>query len=179
MVYIGYLLKYFNNEPVLLCVSNEKWKVKNYLKEVRGLDKNEYEIREVVLDYQSAIALYEDYILYDYDENHLVLTAQDIEYVNTEINTTISQMERSYEELQKYYDMIKNAKLKDDLNPIIESINLMEKHLTKVKTMSKICNSVLEDSPIFSKNILTYLKCIRYLQEDRELTELFYRRVNE
>jgi hypothetical protein len=50
-------------------------------------------------------------------------------------------------------------------------------NLTKVKKLRKLCNAELKSSPIFSKNILEYLKYMGILQEDKQLTELFYRKV--
>ena len=180
LTYIGYLTKYFNKDPVLLCVSNEKWKIKYYLKNIRGLEKNEYEIREIVLDYDTAISMYEDYILQEYTEDILLLTNQDINFINHEIEVTLEEFDNYYEGLKSYCEIIKKIpKLKEDYNQLSLAENIMKKHLSKVKIISKLCNTILQDSPIFSKNILEYLKHIKYLQEDRELTELFYRKVNE
>ena len=178
LTYIGYLIGYKFKDPVLLCVSDDKFKIKYYLKNIRGLSKHDYDIREVVLDFNDAINLYEDYILQDYEEDCLFLTNRDIAYIDYEVQLTLEQLESSYKELNTYCTIIeKVSSMKDQLNTLIMSLKLMERHLSKVKTLRKICNAQLKDSPIFSKNILEYLKCMEYLQEDRELTELFYRKV--
>ena len=124
--------------------------------------------------------MYEDYILQDFEEDCLFLTNRDISFINYEIDLIVNQMETSYKELYTYCEMIKKVpNMKDHLNTLVMSLKVIEKHLSKVKTIRKICNSELKDSPIFSKNILEYLKNMEYLQEDRELTELFYRKVYE
>ena len=178
LTYIGYLIGYRYNDPIVLCVSDDKLKVKYYLRNVRGLSKHEYEIREVVLDFDMAISMYEEYILQDFEEDCLFLTNQDIDYINQEIQSTIQQLETSYENLQIYCNIIKKIPdMKEHLNTFSLSLKTMEKHLSKVKTLRKICNSELKESPIFSKDILYYLRHIGYLQEDKNLTEMFYRKV--
>lgn len=178
LTYIGYLIGYGYSNPVLLCVSDDKNKVKYYLKNVRGLSKHEYDIREVVLDFDMAISLYEDYILEEYEDDCLFLTNQDIEYINNEVHSIIRQLESSYDSLNDYCKIIqKIPSMKDQLSALNTARQVIWKHLSKVKTLRKICNSELKDSPIFSHNILTYLQNIRYLQEDKELTNMFYRKV--
>lgn len=178
LTYIGYLIGYKFKDPVILCVSDDKLKIKYYLKNVRGLSKDDYEIREVILDFDNALYLYEDYILQDFEEDCLFLTNRDIDKINCEIEYTIQQLETSYKELETYCNIIKKIPdMKDHLNTLSKALKVMEKHLSKVKTLRKICNSELKSSPIFSKNILEYLKSMEYLQEDKELTELFYRKV--
>lgn len=180
LTYIGYLIGYGYTDPVLLCVSDNKNKIKYYLKDVRGLSKSNYEIKEVVLDFDTAINLYEDYILQDFEEDCLFITNRDIEYINMEIQLIIQQLETSYTQMEIYCNIIKKIPdMKDHLNTLMTSLSLMEKHLTKVKTIRKICNSELKESPVFSKNILEYIKDMGYLQEDRELTEMFYRKVHD
>ncbi len=178
LIYIGYLIGYHFNDPILLCVSENKNKIKYYLKNVRNLSKDEYEIREVVLDYDTALNMYEDYFLIEYSEDCLFLTNRDVIYINKEIESTIDQLEKSYKEYKNYCNIIKKVpKLNNNMDTLLQSLYLMQNQLSKVKNLRKICNSELKNSPIFSKNILTYLKSMEYLQEDRELTELFYRKV--
>ena len=178
LTYIGYLIGYNYKDPIVLCVSDDKLKVKYYLKNIRGLSKDSYEIREIVLDFDMAIDLYEDYILQDYEEDCLFLTNRDIEYINREIQSIIDQLESSYDSLQKYCNIIRKVPdMKDHLNILLSSLKIMEKHLSKVKSLRKICNSELRESPVFSKDILYYLRNMGYLQEEKELTELFYRKV--
>lgn len=178
LIYIGYLIGYNYSDPIILCVSDEKFKIKYYLKNVRKLNKSDYEIREVVLDFDTALILYEDYILQDFEEDCLFLTNRDIEYINTEIENTIRQLETSYENFQMYCTMIKKIpSMKDSLNTLIKALKEMEKHLSKVKILRKICGSELKECPVFSDNILTYLQHMGYLQESKELTEMFYRKV--
>lgn len=180
LLYIGYLTGYHYNDPVLLCVSDDKSKVKYYLKNVRKLDKKDYDIREAVLGYDSVLSLYEDYILKDFEEDCLFLTNRDIEYINKEIENIILQLEKSLKEFQTYCNMIRKVPgMEDTLNTLLHSEKIMEKQLSKVKTLRKICNSELRESPIFSANILEYLQSMEYLQEDQELTNLFYRKVYE
>ena len=180
LIYIGYLISYGFNDPVLLCISDDKMKIKYYLKNVRKLDKKDYLIKEIALDFDSAMILYEDYVLQDYEEDCLFLTNQDIDYLNKEIQTTILHLENSYEKMKSYCQIIsKVPKLKDEYNHLIKSVNIMEHQLSKVKTLRKICNAELKESPIFSNNILEYLHHMNYLQEDKELTELFYRKVHD
>ena len=180
LLYIGYLIGYHYTNPVLLCVSDDKLKVKYYLKDVRKLQKGEYEIKETVLGYDMVIALYEDYILKDFEDDCLFLTNRDIDYINREIESIILQLEKSHEEFKKYCSIIeKIPSMQDSLNTLLMSLKVMEKQMSKVKTLKKICNSELKESPIFSNNILTYLQHVGYMQEDRELTELFYRKVHD
>ena len=153
-------------------------KVKYYLKNVRKLSKSNYEIREVALDFDTAFILYEDYILQEFEDDCLFLTTRDIIYVNREIETTISQLEKSYDELKAYYDIIRKVpSIQESVSSIRSTLNLMEKHLTKVKTLRKICSAQIKDSVVFSPNMIEYLQQMGYLQEDRELTEMFYRKV--
>lgn len=180
LTYIGYLTGYSYNDPIVLCVSDDKLKVKYYLKNIRGLTKESYDIREVVLDFDMAIDLYEDYILQDYEEDCLFLTNRDIDYINREVQSIINQLESSYDSLQKYCSIIKKVpNMKDQLNTLLSSLKIMENQLSKVKSLRKICNSELKDSPVFSKDILYYLQNMGYLQEEKELTELFYRKVHD
>ena len=80
--------------------------------------------------------------------------------------------------MKAYYDIInKVPSMKESASTIKVTLNLMEKHLTKVKTLRKICSAQIKDCAIFSENILLYLQHMCYLQEDRELTEMFYRKV--
>jgi len=178
LIYIGYLTGYRYSDPILLCVSDEKIKVKYYLKNVRNLSNKEYDIREVVLDFDTAMILYEDYVLQDFEKDCLFLTNRDIEYLNTEIQTTIQQLEISYDNLKRYCEIVRKVpSMKDSLNTLYSSLKIMEKQLSKVKTLRKLCNADIKDSPIFSRNILEYLKYMDILQEDKELTEMFYRKV--
>lgn len=180
LIYIGYLIGYGFKDPILLCISDDKLKVKYYLKNVRRLEKGDYEIREAALDYETAMNLYEDYVLQDYEDDCLYLTNLDIFYLNKEIESTISRLEKSYDAMKEYCNVIsKVAKLKEDLDILLRSLNVMEAELSKVKTLKRICISELKESPIFSPNILTYLQNIKYLQEDKKLTELFYMKVSD
>ena len=62
---------------------------------------------------------------------------------------------------------------------LFNALRIMENQLSKVKTLRRICNSELQSSIVFSPNILSYLQHMGYLQEDKELTETFYRKVND
>ena len=79
-----------------------------------------------------------------------------------------------------YYDLIRKVpKLQEDSKALFKALDIMENQLSKVKTLRRICNSELKSSIIFSSNIISYLQHMGYLQEDKELTETFYRKVNE
>ena len=180
MIYIGYLVGFYYNDPILLCVSNDKAKVKYYLQKIRKLNKSNYDIREVVLDLSSAYNLYGDYMLEDFTKKYPYITNRDIEYVNDEITTTIEKFDEIYTSIKFYKDFISDIpKFKKSIDSFNIIIKIMENQLSKVKSLRKIGKAVIRKSVIFSDNIMEYLTHMGYLQESKELTELFYRKVND
>ena len=180
LIYIGYLTAYHYNDPVILCVGDEKFKVKYYLKDVRKLEKSQYEIREVVLDWESAYSLYDEYILEEFDESYPLLTVRDINALMGEINSCLSMFEDTYDNLKAYIEFASQIKkFVPDINQLVLAANVIDKHLSKVKNIKRISRKVMELSPVLSANIIEYLDHMGYIQEDKELTQLFYRRMLE
>ena len=181
LIYIGYLTAYHYSDPIVLCVGDRKDKVKYYLEEVRGLSKDEYYIREGTLDWESACSLYEDYILYQYDEKvALFLTERDLDYLNDEIKNTIHGFEDLHSKLQDYIKFMKNVSKFYGMMPTIENASqVMQYQLGTMKNIKKISREIIRQSPVMSKNILEYLHYLGYMQESRELVEEFYRKLED
>ena len=185
LLYIGYLIGYHFKDPVLLCVSEDKEAVKYYLKKVRGLNKDLYDIRSTLHrlscpdDY-----LYEDYYLEECpDSKYEYLTVRDIQAINDEVNCTINYVDKLYTDYSNFVDLMYKSNLSygkpnnEKCDIFMKSQENFKKEITSMKGLRRICNTSLKDSPIFSKDILVYLKHMGYIQEEKEMTELFYRKV--
>ena len=176
--YVGYLVGYHFNNPVLLCVSEDKLKVKYYLKIIRNLSKENYEIKLAYLDWDSIISLYEDYILQDFNEKIKYLTSRDINALLYDINTGIQKIENLYEGLREYTEIVYNVKrFRNDVNDLEKSINILNKHISKIKYLKELSDVLMFKSPVLSINILEYIEYMGYIQEDKKLTMEYYQRV--
>ena len=89
IIYIAYLSDGYSDHEPVLAVSDDKLKVKYYLKEIRKLSKSQYTIRAITLDKDTAWALYEDYMLQEFSDKYLYLTTRDIVYLSDEIDNEI------------------------------------------------------------------------------------------
>ena len=179
VAYIGYLTAYHYRDPVILAVSDSKEKVKYYLKEIRGLDKSQYMIKEAIIGWDALYALYEDYFLEEYGIADIhYLTNRDIEYLNNEIYTTIHSIEELRSQLKNYTDLIKTVKkLAHTSDTLMNAVHTIDVHLQSLKNIRKISKSIILKSDIMNKNILEYLRVVGYIQEDRELINQFYNKM--
>lgn len=181
LVYIGYLTN-FHKDPIVLAVSDNKADVKSYLENIRKLNKRQYEIREVLLDWESTTDLYNDYILYEYEYNDetIYIPNRDIHYLNDEVITVLNHYEDLYNNMKEYSSLISNiSKLKGSSIIIENALHEMKVHLSKLKYLKKIKKEIILTSKIFTSDILEYLQLMSYCQESRELINLFYKKVEE
>ena len=72
-IYIGYLY-YPGMENILLCVSEDRYKVEYYIQEIRGLSRKMVDIRKVTLNLETAESLYGNFMLESYIEPYNYLT---------------------------------------------------------------------------------------------------------
>lgn len=180
IIYIGYLTGYHFNDPVILCVSDEKSKVKYYLEKIRNLKEKDYCIYKTALLGDNLYDLYSDYILEEYSEKYKYLTNRDIEYINNELYETIFGLENDYNGLVRYRDRIKNIpKVNRIVEQLDQSIYLIEEQLSKVKTSKRIGRYIIENSIIGTPDILEYLQCMKYEQESKECRNMFLRKIDE
>ena len=97
-----------------------------------------------------------------------------------EINSCLSMFEDTYDNLKAYTEFASQIKkFVPDINQLVLAANVIDKHLSKVKNIKRISRKVMELSPVLSANIIEYLDHMGYIQEDKELTQLFYRRMLE
>lgn len=178
MVYIGYYY-YPGQQNILMCVSDNLHAVKAYLYNIRGLDKSNTDIREVVLDWDSVLSLYEDYILCEYMDPYEYLTQKDIAALSKEIDETMDRWNDLLIELKAYTKFIGDISRFSGSESVLSlAIREMEYHQGKVKNIRRMCKKIIADSPITSKNINRYLSSSKIIEEDRELTEMFYRAID-
>lgn len=176
--YIGYFIGYSDKDPIVLCVSDNKDYIKFYLKNIRGLEKSQYDIREMTLDESSVYSLYEDFILVKYIDEYPIMTIRDIDILNKEVSENIQHIENLYNDLADYHKtLLLIDGLTFDKKLINDTINTLEKQLTKVKLLRKISIAYINQSDITSTSITRYFKRCGYVEEERELTELFYRKM--
>lgn len=176
LLYIAYYTLY--NQNVLLCVSTDIHKVKFYLHNIRGLIKEEYEIKEVPVDSDYMESLYGDYVLEEYIEPYDYLTRVDIENLSKEINTSMEEWNELLERLNAYTNMInKIPKLSESVTSLINAKREIEFHLGKVKNLRRMSKEVIRESPVVSKDINVYFRHVKTIEEDKELVNLFYHSV--
>ena len=178
IIYIAYLSDGYSDHEPVLAVSDDKLKVKYYLKEIRKLSKSQYTIRSVTLDKDTAWALYEDYMLQEFSDKYLYLTTRDIVYLSDEIDNEILDWQELLINLKHYQSLVKDAKKLLE-QPFTEAIDHMERHLSSVKHIRRLSAVVIARSDILNPNIEKYLRAVGIMEEDRELTEMFYRKVHD
>ena len=179
LIYIGYYYPK-GGDNILLCVSDELFKVQYYLQHIRGLNECNADIREVTLNWETTQSLYGDYILERYEEPYDYLTVKDIQGLTSEIEQSIERYTNLQIELHEYRKTIENIpKFQGSLSALQLAEREIAFHLSKVKNIRKLAFEIINQSPITSKNIHEYLGAVEVISEDRELTEMFYRKVTE
>lgn len=178
--YIGYLIGYHFKNPILLCVDTEVYAVRYYLENIRGLKKDQYEIRMVTLTEDVAIELYEDYMLIEYSKKYRYITSRDEDQLTKELTAYTESIDSMYRQLIQYSEILKaSKKLANDADTIYAASQIIDKHLSSAESIKSLCKKYIERSSIMSTNILEYLSTMQYIQEDRELTNLFYRKLED
>ena len=179
LIFIGYYCPK-SEDRILLCVSQRKDWVKNYLFEVRGLNKSQVDIREVSLDISAAESLYGDQMLEEYIEPYGCMTRKDIAGLTEEIERTMDRWNDLLLNLKEYREFIEDIpRFQQSISPLIMAERELEFHQGKVKNIQRLCKRIITGSTIASKNINEYLNASKIIYENRELTELFYRAVND
>lgn len=175
LTYIGYFYSaYEERSSIVLCVSDEAWKCKYYCEKIRKLSRKEYEVREVMLDEASRYALFEDFILEEFDENYNFLTTQDIAYLTKEVDTFLDSCQSLVEDLKRYRKLIsKIPGMKSDTDDISKTIFNMNNHLSSVTEIRALCSEMYKSSIVFSSSIYEYLECMKSVQYDRELNDMY------
>ena len=175
-IYIGYYM--FNNSPILLCVSEDKYPVKYYLQEIRKLSNEEYDIKVTLMDHDSILSFYGDYLLYPFNDEILYLTERDINFINREIDWELERLQTLLEGLDHYSQLISNSRKL--YTPIFkQASNTLEEHLSNVKSIRRISKEVIRESPILSPNIREYFQYMGMLEESKNMIDKFYMRVDE
>ncbi len=171
-VFIGYY-----NTNVLLCASTDKALVKGYMKEIRGLSKNEYDILTCVLDEGTMFDLYEDYVLQEFSDG-LFITTRDIEALHNELRSNLRHIEETYHSMKDFYYTIKNIKaLSGHAKDLKHTIENMQDDLTSQKVLKKIQKELIHTSTILTPDIGEYLRQMGYILEDKEMQNLFLNRL--
>jgi hypothetical protein len=156
--YVGYIK--INNQTINLAVSNKEKKIKKYLKDVRGLKKDEYYIDELYMDEYSLQCNYEDYILEDWHGD--LLPRRDIEFINKELYLRSAYIKDLIHELGSLYKLLDLCdELDKEANCIDNAIKTISNVLNSKKKKRKLLASIAISSPIYSYNILTYLDAMR------------------
>lgn len=70
-IWVGYYVPSDGKTPILLCVSESKKEVKQYLKTYRGLSKGEYQIIHEEVSYGDLLAKYENYIIGEWNGHRI------------------------------------------------------------------------------------------------------------
>lgn len=178
-IYIGYLY-YPGMENILLCVSEDRYKVEYYTQEIRGLSRKMVDIRKVTLNLETAESLYGDFMLESYIEPYNYLTRRDIQGLNREIETSLDRWTDMICELKEYQTFIEDIPRFYDSSDVLRlTIKTLENQLSSVKCIKRLSKEIIAKSPITSRNIHTYLNALKVVEEDRQLTELFYRAVDD
>ncbi len=176
MTIIQLFIGYYHD--IVLCASSDEDRVKQYLKSVRGLSKSEYTLYEVCLSDRECISLYNDVLLEKYRKG-VYLTARDIEVIDREAQSEINRFSEMLSALEEYRDISLYAGMEKDFEVSRDAVARIHKSLGKASKIEKLQNAIEENSPIFSKDISTYLRSIAYFTEDHELRELFLTKLND
>lgn len=179
---IGYIYLGFYDD-IILCVSDDKSAVSYYLKKIRKLPKGQYDIRSVIFTRENAETLYDEYVLEPYTEEFLWLTRRDIEYLNEEINRVIDSIDNMIRKLSDIQSIMSygsnDLKFEKTLKTIEDLMYDLNKANSKVKSITRIARGIVGTSQITNAPIEDYLCLMKQCHEDRELTNLFYQRVED
>ena len=179
LIYIAYLSEsYDRHHDIILAVSDDKSKIRYYLQEIRKLKKSDYIVREVTMDKDTAWSLYEDYMLQEFSNKYAYLTSRDIAYLGEEIDNEILDWQDLLLGLKHYRNLVNQTK-KLPTDVFDQVIGHMDSQLSSVKTIQRLSSAVIANSPVMSPHIWEYLKTMGFMEEDRALTQMFYRKLEE
>ena len=179
LYYIGYYTGNKSNDNILLCVGEDELSVQYYLQRVRCLSNKNSEIRVVTMDSDTAMSLYEDFMLMEYDDEFKYLTSRDIQTLIADVDIEMEHLQNLYKDLKAYHRMIKNIdRLSSSDYTFHMALSEMETHLSKVKNLKAIMRDIASRSPVLSHNINDYLSRMIIVTEDKKLVEQFYRKVD-
>ena len=179
--YLGYF-KYDDIEgDIILCVSNDVNQVKYYLTEIRNLVDTQYEIREVPMDLDMLESFYGDLILEPYmDSIAKYITRQDIENLNAEIDFHLSWIDRMLSDLESYERMVSHIdKFAGSLSSIYMCRREILTHMSSTKNIRKLAKAIIRNSPVLSPKIGENFYYSKTMHEDRELTIMYHKHVQE
>lgn len=158
---------------MVLAVSPDRSLVKKYLKNIRGLQKSEYDIDEVRVS-SVSYHKFSKYILREFTKN-LYLPERDCTALESEIDISHSGMIDTVNSMKSYLKIISGIDdLDDSAIQLRETIDTMESDLKDKKLSKKITKRIIKLSPIMSPNIHIYLDAIKRAEEMEALDDLYY-----
>lgn len=163
LIYRGY----YRN--ALLAVTTNKERLKEYLKNVRGLTKDDYYIEESSIDEDEIDKLYPKLFMTEYLKD-LYLPQRDIDTLEREIETEFQHYIDILDGMRYYYNQIQYIDyMEKRARQLKETIHNMEEDLTTKKTLKKLRKQIIKASPVMSKNIEDYISNNKIDRENQEL----------
>jgi len=168
---ITYIAKYNEN---IIAISTDKDIIKEYMKNIRKLNKNEYDIEEFEADTSYYYIQYEDYVLTEFYSFFIPLI--DIRIIEMEYSSIDKDLTSLLNRL-KYFSFLFN-RIEDDttLNHSIELIKDIENISNKNKKMEKLSKAHYLNHPILSCNINQYFNFIKRYKEYQDLEKRYKER---
>lgn len=165
---------YYHN--ILIAVSINKYILKEYMKNTRNLDSNDFNIEECTITTDDIINLYEQYYLEEYLKD-LYLPRRDCEILDKEVQNEFDHFVKTLNDMRYYYQRIKYIDIMEKhAKQLAETIHNMEEDLTTKKTLKKLRKRIVRSSMVLSSNINEYLSTLKIEKESKELrTEYLYK----
>lgn len=177
--YIGYYKeREDSNYEILLCSGETLRAVKQYLREIRGLNKREYSIYEINCSIGDYYALYEEVELVPFQD--VYLTNRDAMALQEESNKLFGYLRETYMGLNQYVNLIHNIKsMKDQADLLSEDLSEMLVTITNERDRKLLLKELIKNSPILSKDIRQYLSVIKYAADCEEMRDTFLRKISD
>lgn len=162
---------YYQN--TILAVSSNKEFLKSYLKDIRGLDKEDYDIEDSLIDEDDIEKLYSGLVMYEYMKD-LYLPQRDIDVLEREIEKEFLHYIDILDGMRYYYHQIEYIDyMEKHAKQLKETIHNMEEDLTSKKILKKLRKQIIKSSLVMSKNIDEYMSNDKIDKANRELDQQY------
>ena len=158
----------------IIAISINKDMIKDYMENIRGLGKNEYDLDEIEVDNSYYYIEYEDFVLTKFYSFFIPLI--DIRIIEMEYSGIDKDLEGLTNRL-KYFSFLFN-RIEDEnaLNHSLELLKDIEAIASKNKKMNKLNKAHYLNHPILSCNMNQYNSFIRRYNEYRDLEKRYKER---
>lgn len=168
---IAYIVKYNEN---IIAVSTDKDVLKEYMKNIRGLDKSDYELEELETDSSYYYIQYEDCVLTKFFSFFIPL--RDIRIIEMEYAGIDKDLESLLNRLKYFSFLFNRIDDKNTCNHSLELIKDIESISNKDKKMNKLNKAHYLNHPILSCNINQYFNFIKKYNEYQDLEKRYKER---